>query len=66
NWWGPNPAAVDGMLRAVGFASVTQITPTPSAAYRGARALWHRVKGKNGFARALRQDRVVFHARKAV
>ncbi len=22
NWWGPNPAAVEAMLRAVGFARV--------------------------------------------
>lgn len=65
NWWGPNPAAVEGMLRAVGFASVTQVTSTPSAPYRAARALWHRAKGKNTFASALRQDRAVFHARKA-
>ena len=64
NWWGPNPAAVEGMLRAAGFSQVTQVTPTPSGPYRAARALWHRLKGKNAFASALRQDRVVFHARK--
>lgn len=64
NWWGPNPAAVEGMLRAVGFARVTQVTPTPSAPYRAARAAWHTMTGKNTFASALRQDRAVFHARK--
>jgi tRNA (mo5U34)-methyltransferase len=64
NWWGPNPAAVEGMLRPVGFARVTQVTPTPPAPHRAARAVWHVLKGKNTFASALRQDRAVFHARK--
>lgn len=64
NWWGPNPAAVEGMLRSAGFASVTQVTPTPRAPYRAARALWHRMQGKNTVMSALRQDRAVFHARK--
>lgn len=64
NWWGPNPAAVAGMLRSVGFTSVTQVTPARRAPYRAARALWHRLNGKNGFRCALRQDRAVFHARK--
>jgi tRNA (mo5U34)-methyltransferase len=62
NWWGPNAAAVHGMLRAVGFNRVETVTPARSAAFRAARALAHRVKGKNDFASAFRQDRAVFHA----
>jgi tRNA (mo5U34)-methyltransferase len=38
NWWGPNPEAVVGMLRAVGFRRVDVVTPD-SAPYRVARTL---------------------------
>jgi tRNA (mo5U34)-methyltransferase len=62
NWWGPNHAAVEGMLKGVGFARVDVITPAPSAPYRAARAVYHRLKGKNTVAAAFRQDRAVFHA----
>ena len=62
NWWGPNPPAVEAMLRTVGFARVQQITPTPSAGFRAARAMWHRLRGRNSLGLAFRQDRAVFHA----
>ena len=52
------------MLRSVGFTRVEVITPARSAAFRGARALLHRLKGKNGLVPAFRQDRAVFHAYK--
>lgn len=64
NWWGPNPAAVEGMLRSVGFTRVESITPSRSAAFRAARAAYHHLKGRNGFASAFRQDRAVYHAYK--
>jgi tRNA (mo5U34)-methyltransferase len=64
NWWGPNPAAVAGMLRSVGFSDVRQVTPTPRALYRAMRAVYHHVRGKSGLRSAFRQDRSVFHARK--
>lgn len=64
NWWGPNHAAVEGMLRSVGFARVEVITPARSVAYRAARAVFHRLKGKNDLVPAFRQDRAVFHAYK--
>jgi tRNA (mo5U34)-methyltransferase len=64
NWWGPNPAAVHGMLRSVGFDAVETITPIRSAPYRAARAVFHRAKGKNDLSSAFRQDRAVFHALK--
>ena len=38
NWWGPNPPAVEAMLRDVGFAQVRMISPR-SLAYRFARAI---------------------------
>ena len=65
NWWGPNAPAVHGLLRTVGFDGVRTVTPQPSAAYRAARAIKHRWNGKNGLREAFRQDRAVFHARKA-
>jgi len=50
NWWGPNPAAVEGMLRAVGFATVTKVFPR-SRTYEWARAIRRRSQ----------QGRAVFH-----
>jgi tRNA (mo5U34)-methyltransferase len=62
NWWGPNTAAVTAMLQSAGFARVRTVTATPGAPYRAARAVYHRLRGKNGLREAFRQDRVVFHA----
>jgi tRNA (mo5U34)-methyltransferase len=53
NWWGPNPAAVEGMLRAAGFTDVHKIFPR-SRAYELARAVRRRSQ----------QGRAVFHARR--
>lgn len=64
NWWGPNPAAVEGMLRSVGFKRVDPLTPARSVIFRAARAVWHRIKGENDLASAFRQDRAAFHAYK--
>jgi tRNA (mo5U34)-methyltransferase len=64
NWWGPNVPAVHGMLHSVGFTRVETVTPERSAVYRAARALAHRVKGRNSVGSAFRQDRAVFHAHK--
>ena len=64
NWWGPNIPAVVGMLENLGFAEVTVPTNPPGAIYRAARAVYHRVRGKNTVAEAFRQDRAVFHARR--
>jgi tRNA (mo5U34)-methyltransferase len=62
NWWGPNTAAVTAMLQSVGFARVRTVTATPGAPYRAARAVYHRLRGKNTLREAFRQDRAVFHA----
>jgi tRNA (mo5U34)-methyltransferase len=64
NWWGPNHAAVIGMLQAVGFTRIDVITPVRGMGFRTARAAVHTLKGKNTFGKALRQDRAVFHAYK--
>ena len=53
NWWGPNPAAVRGMLEQVGFESVEQVHPSSWLPSRAARLLRRS---------SLRQGRAVFHA----
>jgi tRNA (mo5U34)-methyltransferase len=64
NWWAPNLPALHGMLRDVGFAEVRTVTPEPSAMYRAARAVSHRLRGKNSIREAFRQDRAVVQATK--
>jgi tRNA (mo5U34)-methyltransferase len=66
NWWGPNVAAVEAMLKSVGFDTVRVVTPPPLLPYRAARAVWQHVRGKNRLDCAFRQDRAVFHATKAL
>jgi tRNA (mo5U34)-methyltransferase len=65
NWWAPNVPALHGMLRDVGFTDVRTVTPQPSAIYRAARAVSHRLQGKNSFSSAYRQDRAVVQATKS-
>lgn len=64
NWWGPNHAAVCGMLANVGFTRVDVVTPPKSALFRAARAVKHSLTGRNQLLPAFRQDRAVFHAYK--
>ena len=65
NWWGPNPAAVEGMLKQAGFSDVRRVHPRswlPGRTARAARAL----KGTGGTkprSAVMRQGRAVFHAR---
>jgi tRNA (mo5U34)-methyltransferase len=62
NWWGPNPAAVEGMLRAVGFNDVQMLYRTPLRRRLTDAAKKRREGGS--FRSALRQGRAVFHARR--
>lgn len=62
NWWGPNLAAVDGMLRAVGFREVKLISPYRSPAYKLGAAAYLRVFRNMPFFQMLQQNRAVFHA----
>jgi tRNA (mo5U34)-methyltransferase len=59
NWWAPNVPALHAMLRDVGFTDVRTVTREPGVLYRAARAMSHRLKGKNSLAEAYRQDRAV-------
>ncbi len=65
NWWAPNTAAVCAMLEAVGFSRTRVVTSHPGPTFRAARAVYHRLKGKNGLREAFRQDRAVIHAWKS-
>jgi tRNA (mo5U34)-methyltransferase len=60
NWWGPNDAALVGMLRALGFARV-DVVHREARAYRYARAAYRRVRGPRYGAQ---QGRIVVHARR--
>lgn len=62
NWWGPNVEAVRAMLLSAGFGRVRTVTPRRNAAFRAARAVSHRLRGRNRLLAAFRQDRAVFHA----
>lgn len=64
NWWAPNAEGVAALLRAAGFEHVRTVTNLPGAPYRLARAVYHRMRGRNGLVEAFRQDRAVFHARR--
>lgn len=65
NWWGPNPAAVEGMLRTVGFTNTTMVSRARGTLFRTARAVAHRLSGKSTLRQGFRQGRAVFHASKS-
>lgn len=62
SWWGPNPAAVEYMLRDVGFRKVTIVSRCHSFPYKVARAMYFKVKKNESFYQAIRHDRIIFHA----
>ena len=62
NWFGPNPAAVVGMLQAVGFKRVEIVTPPRPYPIRVLSALQLKARRGFDFFPQLRTDRVVVHA----
>lgn len=58
NWWGPNPAVIEGMLRAEGFSRF-EVVHLERRPYRYARALYRRLRGPRFLAQ---QGRCVIHA----
>src|SRR3954470_2055238 len=65
NWWGPNPAAVSGMLEAAGFSEVGRVHPSSWLPGRMARAK-RAIQGTGGTRprwATVRQGRAVFQAR---
>jgi tRNA (mo5U34)-methyltransferase len=62
NWFGPNPAAVEAMLRSVGFPNVKTVY-RDSVTRRAGRAIKWRLRDRDqSLAAGLRQGRAVFHA----
>jgi tRNA (mo5U34)-methyltransferase len=64
NWWGPNPAAMIGILEQSGFSSARQVHPRSWLPGRAARAL-RALKGTGSTTprtAVARQGRAVFHA----
>jgi tRNA (mo5U34)-methyltransferase len=61
NWWGPNQAAIEAMLKDVGFHTV-KVVYESSFARRIDNAIYCKKKYNMPFLRTLRQNRMVFHA----
>lgn len=64
NWCGPNPAAVEAMLKTVGFRRVEVVHRLlgTNVAYRFARALKRKFIDHEHFRLSFSKDRMVFHA----
>jgi tRNA (mo5U34)-methyltransferase len=64
NWCGPNRAAVEAMLKTVGFSRVKTVHQRFGAnfPYRFARAIKHKFIDRESFRINVAHDRVVFHA----
>lgn len=62
DWWGPNPAAVEAMLKTVGFRKVEIVSQYHSFSYRMSKAMYLKIKRKELFLQKIQQDRMVFHA----
>jgi len=65
NWWAPNPAAIEGMLRAVGFRRVDVVWERGLARRLGGWAR-SRARGRSDMSltEAMQRFRFVFHARR--
>ncbi len=61
-WFGPNPIAVVGMLKTVGFKKVDIVADYRSFFFRLVRSASYKMKFKYPFRSQLRTDRMVFHA----
>lgn len=62
NWCGPNPAALTGMLRTVGFKRVEIVSGIRPWYFRYAKAAWLKWKRGYQFWNMTRTDRIVVHA----
>lgn len=61
NWFGPNAAAVEAMLKSVGFRKIKVVTGK-SLLYRFGRAIKWRIQNRGRFFQTIQRDRMVFHA----
>jgi tRNA (mo5U34)-methyltransferase len=62
NWCGPNLAAVEAMLKTVGFSRAEMVHQQFSFNYRLARAIKRKLINHDSFRINFAQDRMVFHA----
>ena len=62
NWWAPNPPALQGMLRDVGFSEVEVVTPPRPPAYRAARTVKQWITQRGVPPAEYNRDRIVIHA----
>lgn len=62
NWCGPNPAAVVGMLKTVGFKRVEIVAGLRSPLFRLAKGAYYYRKSGHRFWSTVRTDRIVVHA----
>jgi tRNA (mo5U34)-methyltransferase len=62
NWCGPNPAAVVGMLKTVGFKRVEVVAGLRSPVFRFAKGAYYWRKVRHQFWSTVRTDRIVVHA----
>jgi tRNA (mo5U34)-methyltransferase len=62
NWWGPNPAAVEAMLRTVGFARVEIVQRPRGFPHSVVRGVRRKRKGLDPFRRAVSYGRLTAHA----
>ena len=62
NWWGPNPTAVEAMLKTVGFQKVKIVSQDHSLPYRVSKAMYLKIRKQEPFFQTIQQDGMVFHA----
>lgn len=62
NWWGANPAAVEAMLKTVGFQKVKIVSQRHSLPYRVSKAMYLKIRKEEPFFQTIQQDGMVFHA----
>ncbi len=62
NWWGPNPAAVEAMLKFVGFRKVKIVSQYHSLPYRVSKAAYLKITKQEPFLQTIQQGGMVFHA----
>jgi tRNA (mo5U34)-methyltransferase len=62
NWCGPNPAAVVGMLKTVGFRRVEIVSGLRSPLFRLAKGAYYWQKHRHQFWGTVRTDRIIVHA----
>jgi tRNA (mo5U34)-methyltransferase len=62
NWFGPNPRALEGMLRTAGFRRVETVAAPRWFGFRLARAVTNKLRRGHRFWPGLLSDRIVMHA----